>query len=76
MILSATGSGPDTLAHEIGHFLGLGHAVDPRNLMTPASAREATDLTPAQRARIAKTLAAAVRRGELAPLSSAAGTCP
>jgi len=67
VILSATGAGEDTLAHELGHWLGLGHATAPENLMTPASRRTGTALTPAQRARIRAVLAAALKRGELAP---------
>jgi hypothetical protein len=36
---------PQILAHELGHYLSLGHDEDPRNLMHPVVARNSTELT-------------------------------
>ena len=72
IILSGQAARPDTLAHELGHWFGLGHVTDPANLMFPGGKREGQALSDKQSDQIRATLKKALRDGELKAPSSAA----
>lgn len=65
IILSGGMARPDTLAHELGHWFGLGHVEDKTNLMCPGGRREGQRLDEGQRARIRAACGKALASGEL-----------
>ena len=67
IILSGGAARPDTLAHELGHWFGLGHVRDTANLMCAGGKREGQGLDAAQRARIREACRKAFASGELKP---------
>jgi hypothetical protein len=65
IILSATDSTNDTLAHELGHWLGLPHATSPENLMAQATVRTDTRLTADQIDRVRRSHSTRLRDDDL-----------
>jgi hypothetical protein len=65
LIISAADSGPETLAHEMGHVFGLSHSRDKGNLMSQAPERDDTHLSPAQLQQIRRGIEKMRARGEL-----------
>jgi len=61
VILSLPDALHDTMAHELGHYFGLGHRRDPGNLMTSPGRAETSSLAPSQVRRIQAELRAALR---------------
>jgi hypothetical protein len=67
IILSRRAARVDTPAHELGHYFGLGHARDKRNLMKSLPRDEDATFAPWQNRRIQRRLRRLIRRRVLKP---------
>jgi hypothetical protein len=70
IILSRQAVRVDTPAHELGHYFGLGHAKDPKNLMKPIPRDQDAALSKWQIRRIRKRLKWLIRKRVLKPVAS------
>jgi len=60
----------DVLAHELGHYFGLGHHIDAHNLMYPHSTPGTHAITDAQGAQVLRRAAGFALSGRPAPLQA------